>query len=345
MKRASLRPARRARRRAHRARASSSPSASPPAATRSGTRRGRATGSAARSSSSRAAAAATRWPTPARPGTIGPNLDFAFAQSRIDGLGESTILQVVRDQIAYPVDRALHGRPGMPADIFTGQDAEDVASYVAAVAGLDANGEADRPCEPAEADAPPRAARRTARRSSPRRAAAAATRSPRRARAAPSARTSTRRSRRLDLAIDRVTNGQGGMPSFKGQLSEAADRGRREVRRRQRRQVARTAAGLGPASRSTTTCVIGHVVALARELDDALLEPVRASRWVRREHDLVRRELPERVLERLKRVAVADLASRGHPDARELREARVEPRLGGGARAVLVRRPGPDASS
>ena len=25
----------------------------------------------------------------------------------------------------------------------------------------------------------------------------------------------------LDLAIDRVTNGQGGMPSFKGQLSEA----------------------------------------------------------------------------------------------------------------------------
>jgi len=36
-------------------------------------------------------------------GAVGPDLDYAFVQSRIDGLGEDTILQVVRAQIAYPV--------------------------------------------------------------------------------------------------------------------------------------------------------------------------------------------------------------------------------------------------
>jgi mono/diheme cytochrome c family protein len=69
---------------------------------------------------------------------IGPNLDYAFLQSRKDGLGESTIQQVVRGQIAYPVtDPPVEGAVGMPADIFTGQDADDVAAYVASVAGLD----------------------------------------------------------------------------------------------------------------------------------------------------------------------------------------------------------------
>lgn len=73
--------------------------------------------------------------------TIGPNLDYAFLQSRADGLGQSTIQQVVRGQIAYPVTTPPTGAPGMPADIFTGQDAEDVATYVASVAGLDADGD------------------------------------------------------------------------------------------------------------------------------------------------------------------------------------------------------------
>lgn len=68
-------------------------------------------------------------------GQIGPNLDDAFYASRQDGLGQSTIAQVVRGQIAYPVTTTSTGAPGMPADIVTGQDAEDVASYVAAVAG------------------------------------------------------------------------------------------------------------------------------------------------------------------------------------------------------------------
>ncbi len=75
-------------------------------------------------------------------GNIGPNLDFAFYQSRQDGLGESTIVQVVRGQIAYPIENTSTGAPGMPADLVTGQDADDVASYVAAVAGVEDPGDA-----------------------------------------------------------------------------------------------------------------------------------------------------------------------------------------------------------
>lgn len=69
-------------------------------------------------------------------GQIGPDLDDAFYASRRDGLGQSAIQQVVRGQIAYPVTSPSTGSPGMPVDLVTGQDAEDVASYVAAVAGL-----------------------------------------------------------------------------------------------------------------------------------------------------------------------------------------------------------------
>ena len=59
-------------------------------------------------------------------GAIGPNLDFAFLESRIDGLGQDTIQQVVRGQIAYPVTDPATDAPGMPADIFTGQDAGEL---------------------------------------------------------------------------------------------------------------------------------------------------------------------------------------------------------------------------
>ena len=73
-------------------------------------------------------------------GVIGPNLDDAFSQARVDGLGESTIQSVVRLQIAYPIEEPTTGQPGMPADIFTGDDAESVAAYVASVAGLPTTG-------------------------------------------------------------------------------------------------------------------------------------------------------------------------------------------------------------
>ena len=61
-----------------------------------------------------------------------------------------------------------------------------------------------------------------------------------------------------------------------------------------------------------------------------------------RDHDLVGAERAQRVLDRLERVAVADLAFRLDAVAPEPREARVQPLLGGGASAVLVGGPVPN---
>ena len=69
-------------------------------------------------------------------GVIGPNLDDGFRQARADGLGEATIRSVVRGQIDYPIESPSTGSPGMPPDLVTGEDADAVASYVASVAGL-----------------------------------------------------------------------------------------------------------------------------------------------------------------------------------------------------------------
>ena len=62
---------------------------------------------------------------------IGPNLDEAFGPSRRDGLGEGTVAGVVRQQI----DNVRRGSV-MPPDLVTGQDARDVAAYVASAAGV-----------------------------------------------------------------------------------------------------------------------------------------------------------------------------------------------------------------
>jgi mono/diheme cytochrome c family protein len=71
---------------------------------------------------------------------IGPDLDAAFAQARADGETSDTIKGVVAGQIANPrqVEEGVpdYGRVYMPADIVTGQDAEDVAAYVGEVAGV-----------------------------------------------------------------------------------------------------------------------------------------------------------------------------------------------------------------
>lgn len=73
---------------------------------------------------------------------IGPNLDSAFARARADGMDNDTIEGVVQTQIAaprttnLPEDDPNYNRVYMPADIVTGQDAEDVATYVASVAGV-----------------------------------------------------------------------------------------------------------------------------------------------------------------------------------------------------------------
>jgi cbb3-type cytochrome c oxidase subunit III len=151
-------------------------------------------------------------------GTIGPNLDYAFLQSRKDGLGEDTILQVVRGQMAYAVTTPSTGAPGMPRDIFTGQDADDVATYVASVAGLDASGQIIDPANPPKPTQPGSTDGKTVFATAGctgchtlKAAGSTGTVGPNLDEAKPS----------KDLVIDRVTNGQGGMPSFKGQLSEA----------------------------------------------------------------------------------------------------------------------------
>jgi mono/diheme cytochrome c family protein len=66
---------------------------------------------------------------------IGPDLDAAFAQALKDGETEDTIRQIVRGQIAYSIEQTTTGAPGMPRDLVTGRDADDVAAYVASVAG------------------------------------------------------------------------------------------------------------------------------------------------------------------------------------------------------------------
>ena len=68
---------------------------------------------------------------PARKGTQGPDLDQAFAQARRDGMNEETVEGVVLRQIAHPRRNSI-----MPADLVTGDDARDVAAYVAEVAGI-----------------------------------------------------------------------------------------------------------------------------------------------------------------------------------------------------------------
>jgi mono/diheme cytochrome c family protein len=62
-------------------------------------------------------------------GNAGPNLDEAFQAALGDGLGRGTVRGVVHEQILYPSIGSQ-----MPAKLVTGQDAEDVAAYVARVA-------------------------------------------------------------------------------------------------------------------------------------------------------------------------------------------------------------------
>jgi cytochrome c6 len=68
-------------------------------------------------------------------GTIGPNLDDAFRADRQQGFKESTIENVVLDQIRLG-SGPVAGSASMPANLVTGQEALDVAAYVAAVAGV-----------------------------------------------------------------------------------------------------------------------------------------------------------------------------------------------------------------
>ena len=71
-----------------------------------------------------------RWPGPTPRASQGPNLDQAFGPARRTGLGEQTVEGVVQEQIAL-----VRRSSTMPPNLVTGADAQDVAAYVAAVAG------------------------------------------------------------------------------------------------------------------------------------------------------------------------------------------------------------------
>jgi mono/diheme cytochrome c family protein len=145
------------------------------------------------------------------PGKVGPNLDDAFAGAREEGFKKSTIAAVVLDQIYYPTTGS-----GMPAKLVEGEEAEAVAAYVAGVAGdpeaikaaaakkpTGKGGKADGKAIFASAGC---ATCHTL-------AAAGATGTvgPNLDEAQPS----------VETAIERVTQGKGVMPSFKGQLTDA----------------------------------------------------------------------------------------------------------------------------
>jgi plastocyanin len=73
-------------------------------------------------------------------GVTGPNLDEAFQRARGDGFGQSTFQGVVYRQILQPARTAqtdpATGKPGaeMPAKLYTGEAARNVAAYVASAA-------------------------------------------------------------------------------------------------------------------------------------------------------------------------------------------------------------------
>lgn len=157
-------------------------------------------------------------------GTIGPNLDDAFAQARRDGLGEATIREVVHQQIAYPVQNPSTGAPGMPANLVRGEDAAAVAAYVASVAGV--GGGATAPGSTSAGGATTGGGASAGGKADGKQVFAAAgcgschkladagasgTVGPNLDQTKPS----------KALVVDRVTHGKGAMPAFAGRLSDA----------------------------------------------------------------------------------------------------------------------------
>ena len=140
-------------------------------------------------------------------GTIGPNLDEAFGDVRKQGYDESTIREVVRGQIAYPTADPPTGDPGMPANLVKGDDAWDVAAYVASVAGLPVKGGGTQttPSDPKQVFVQNCGGCHTLGD-----AGTSGAVGPNLDDLKPS----------MDAAVEQITNGGGGMPAFGDQLSE-----------------------------------------------------------------------------------------------------------------------------
>jgi cbb3-type cytochrome c oxidase subunit III len=132
----------------------------------------------------------------------GPNLDAAFAGPASEGFDESTIRETVRHQIDFPT-------PPMPEDLVEGAEADAVAAYVATVVtdpkakvALPAGAGGDNPkllfessCGSCHVLAD---------------AGTTGKIGPNLDQSKPS----------LGKAITQITNGGGGMPPFKGQLTQ-----------------------------------------------------------------------------------------------------------------------------
>jgi mono/diheme cytochrome c family protein len=164
-------------------------------------------------------------------GTIGPNLDNAFASAREQGFAQSTMQQVVAGQIRFPLEprkcpnlrsrpegsktACEEGAPGtptgsavMPANLVTGDDVNNVAAYVASVAGKPGGGGGGGPITTTDGKEIFLQAG-CANCHTLKDAGSTGTVGPNLDQAKPS----------KALAVDRVTNGKGGMPPFKGQLT------------------------------------------------------------------------------------------------------------------------------
>jgi cbb3-type cytochrome c oxidase subunit III len=154
-------------------------------------------------------------------GTIGPNLDDAFAQAREAGMTSETFTQVVADQIKFPIEETSTGAPGMPGvdqtlpecdDVdgegFCVEDQEqavkDVAVYVGAVAGTGIV--AEKPTDGTSIFTANCGSCHTLAD-----AGTSGTVGPNLDQSKPP----------KELVVDRVTNGQGAMPSFKDSLDPA----------------------------------------------------------------------------------------------------------------------------
>jgi mono/diheme cytochrome c family protein len=154
-------------------------------------------------------------------GRIGPDLDDAFAQAREAGMTSETFTQVVASQIRFPIEETVTGAPGMPGpdgpdgtlpscddvegDAFCVEDqdaaVDDISVYVGAVAGTGAM--AEQPTDAKSIFTANCASCHTLAD-----AGTTGTVGPNLDQSRPP----------KDLVVDRVTNGQGAMPSFKDSL-------------------------------------------------------------------------------------------------------------------------------
>jgi len=154
-------------------------------------------------------------------GKIGPDLDDAFAQAREAGMTSETFTQVVASQIRFPIENPVTDAPGMPGpdgadgtlpscddvegDAFCVDDQDqaisDISVYVGAVAGTGAVTE--QPTDGKSIFTANCASCHTLAD-----AGTTGTVGPNLDEARPP----------KDLVVDRVTNGQGAMPSFSDSL-------------------------------------------------------------------------------------------------------------------------------